>query len=106
MGAPTIRPSLEFATSSDRIKRRRTESLRSQGSEEELFYATQMSLRSIGNLDAAKVVQNFALGSPPKGRKYRESLESISESTLSLDAAVSLIVVHKLSKSQYQGLRN
>ena len=30
MGAPTGRPSLEFATSSDRTKRRRTEGLRSQ----------------------------------------------------------------------------
>ena len=67
-----------------------------------------MSLRSIGNLDAAKVVQDVALGSPSKGRKYRESLESISESTLSLssDAAISLIVKHELSKSQCQGLRN
>ena len=55
-----------------------------------------MSLRSIGKLDAAKVVQDVALGSPSKGRKYKESLESIFKSTLSSDAAVSLIVEHKL----------
>ena len=47
MGAPTGRPSLEFATSSEQTKRRRTESLRSQVSVEELYYAIQMSLRSI-----------------------------------------------------------
>ena len=35
-----------------------------------------------------------------------EWLESISESTLSPDAAVPLSVEHKLSKSQYQGLQN
>ena len=53
MGAPTDRPSLDFATSSDRTKRRQTESLTSQVSVKELSYATQMSLRSIGKLNAA-----------------------------------------------------
>ena len=100
-GAPTGRSSLDFATSCDKTKRRWIESLKSQVSVKELSYAIQMSLWSIGKLDAAKVVQDSALGSPSKGRKYKESLESISESTLSPDAAFSIIVEHKLSKSQY-----
>jgi len=57
-------------------------------------------------VNAAIVVKDVGLGSPSSGRKYRESLQSVSEKTLSPDAAVSLIVECKLSKSQYLSLRN
>ena len=48
MGPPTGRPRLDFTTSSDRTKRRRrrSESLKSQISVEELSHATQMGLQS------------------------------------------------------------
>jgi len=99
------RPSLEFATSSDRTKRRKTEDIRSQTSVEELSFATQMSLRASGKLDAAKIVKDVTLGSPSKAEKYRRSLEFTPESILSGDSALSLVIEQKLSKIQYQGLR-
>ena len=61
----------------------------------ELSYTTQMSLRSTEKLDATKVVQDITLGISSRGRKYRKKLKFISESTLSYDAAVSLIVEQK-----------
>jgi len=90
------RPSLEFATSSDRTKK---EDLCSQTSVEELSFATQMSLRAFRKLDAAKVVKDVTLGSPSKAKKYRKSLEFIPESILFGDSALSLVIEHKLSKS-------
>lgn len=99
------RRSSGFAESSDRTKRRKTEHLRAQTSIEELSYATPMSLRASGKLDAAKVIKDVTLGSPSKAKKYKKC-DSISETTLSANAALSLIVEQKLSRSQYQGLRN
>lgn len=100
------RPSSEFTDSSERTKRRRTEEMRSQSSTEELSYATQMKLRVSGKLDAAKVVKDVTLGSPSKAEKYRKSLEFVSETILSGDKALSLLIEQKLSRSQYEGLRN
>lgn len=102
----TGRSSTSWEDLSERSKRRRTQKIRTEYTAQELSYATQMSLRSVGNLNAAIVVKDVGLGSPSTGRKYREPLQSISEKTLSPDAAVSLIVECKLSKSQYQSLRN
>lgn len=89
------RPTSGFAESSDRTKRRKTEDLRAQTSIEELSYATQMSLRASGKLDAAKVVKDVTLGSPSKAMKYKKSIDSISETTLSADGALALIVEQK-----------
>lgn len=99
------RPVSQFASSSERTKRRRTESLRSQASVEELSYATQMSLRSAGKTDAARVIKDVTMGSPSKAEKYRRSIELIQENILSADSALSLLIELKLSRSQYQSLR-
>ena len=99
------RPSSSFTASSNRTKRRKTEDILSHASVEQLSYATQMSLRASGKLDAAKVVSDVILGSPSKAQKYRRSLEFTPESILSADSALSLIIEQKLSKSQYQGLQ-
>lgn len=85
------RPSSEFVESSDWTKRRKIEDLRAQTSIEELSYATQMSLRASGKLDAAKVIQDVTLGSPSKAKKYRKSIDSISKAALSADAALSAV---------------
>lgn len=100
------RPSSGFAEASVRTKRRKTEDLRTTRSAEELSYAAQMSLRAAGRLDAAKVVQDVALGSPSRAHRYRESLESISEIPYTSDKALSLVIELDLSKSDYQKLRN
>lgn len=99
------RPKPEFAQCSERTKRRRTENIR-QSSFEELSYATHMKLRAEGKVEAAKIVKDISSSSPSKAKKYRSSLELIPEVTLSADEAVSLIMEQKLSRSQYQGLRN
>jgi len=54
-----------------------------------------MSLRASGKLDAAKVVKDVTLGSPSKAMKYKKSIDSISETTLSADGALALIVEQK-----------
>lgn len=100
------RPSSDFHSSSERSKRRKTEKIRTQLTTEELSYATQMSLRHSGQLDAAKVVKDVTSKSPTRASKYRKSIEKVSEKTLSKEAALSLFVEQKLTKSQYQGLRN
>lgn len=98
-----VRPSSKF-TSSDRSKRRKTEEICSSSSSEELSYATQTLLTS-GKVDAAKIVKDVTLGSPTKATKYRRSMDSISETILSSDSALLVLMEQKLSKSQYQGLQ-
>lgn len=98
------RPKQQFIQSSERTKRRRTKDIRSQSSTEELSYATQMTLRIQGNVEAAKIVKEVTSSSLSKARKYRKSLEFIPEVTFSADEAVSLVIEQKLSRSQYQGL--
>ncbi|XP_071572537.1 uncharacterized protein [Temnothorax nylanderi] len=98
--------SSEFTSSGDRSKRGKTEENRSWLSSEGFSYATQMSLRASGKVDAAKVVKDVTLGSSTKAAKYRRSMEPILETTLSSDSALLLSIEQKLSKShQYQGLR-
>lgn len=53
------RPPVDFCDSSERSKRRKTESLRSEYSASELSYAAQMSLRISGDVDAAYVVKTL-----------------------------------------------
>ncbi|CAL1672299.1 unnamed protein product [Lasius platythorax] len=98
--------STEFASCSDRSKRRKTEEIRATLTSNELAYATQMSLRSAGQLDASKIVKEATLTSPLRASRYRKAFQSTTENTLSEDAALSVLVEFKLSKSQYQGLRS
>lgn len=100
------RPSSGFAEASVRTKRQKTEDLRATTSTEELAFATQMSLRAAGRVDAAKVVQDVTLGSPSRAKKYRESLDSIRETPYTHDKALSLVIDLNLSQADYQKLRN
>jgi len=99
------RPSSKFTSSSERTKRRKTEEIRSKFTLETLSYATQMSLRASGNLDASKVVKDVTSTSPSRATKYRKAMKSTSETRLSGEAALLLLIEQKLSKSQYTGLR-
>ncbi|XP_047134584.2 uncharacterized protein LOC124812267 [Hydra vulgaris] len=71
----TGRPTRSFETLSDRSKKRRTKEMRTKFSPAELSFATQMSLRSSGHSDAAKIVNDVTLSSPFKATKYKESLQ-------------------------------
>lgn len=85
------RPSTAFLLSSDRSKRRKTEELRSSFSPEELAYATQMSLRSTGKIDASKVVKDATLSTPTRASKFRKALDVSTENTLSNEKALSIL---------------
>lgn len=99
------RPTKEFLTSSERSKRRKTEELRSSFSPQELAYATQVSLRSTGQLAASKLVKEAALCTPTRASKYRKSFKVTTETPLTSEGALSILIECKLSKSQYQGIR-
>lgn len=100
------RPSSDFQECCVRTKRRKTAEIRKQHSFEELGFATQMSLRAEGKLDAAKVVQDVVLGTPSKASKYRSFLEHKPVNQHSCDAALALIIDNNLSKNQYVGIRS
>lgn len=102
----TGRPASSFGESSERSKRRKTEDIREKYSHEELGFAVQMKLRQKGKLDAAKVVKDVIAGSPSKATRYRQSLDSKSETTLSSDEALALLVENHLSKGQYSAIRS
>lgn len=99
------RPSLEFTMSSERSKRRKTQDIRTSFNSVELAYATQMSLRSSGQSDAAKVIKDVTMTSPLRASKYRKAYSATDEITLSEEAALSAMIEYKFSKSTYQGMR-
>jgi len=101
----TGRPSLAFSALSERSKRRKTAELRKSNTIEELAYATQMNLRSSGQLDASKIIKDVTSTSPTRAFKYRTAFTSEVEKTLSDDAALSVLVEYKFSKRTYQGIR-
>ncbi|KYN21922.1 hypothetical protein ALC57_05694, partial [Trachymyrmex cornetzi] len=98
--------SKSFDTSSDRSKRRKTEEIRKTFTADELAYATQMSLRSTGNLEAAKVVKDVSSTSPIRAAKYVTAFQSKMEETFTPDEALSLMLESKISKRAYQTTRN
>ncbi|KAG5892746.1 hypothetical protein JTB14_001117 [Gonioctena quinquepunctata] len=91
----SYRPS--FEDSSGRSKRRKTAGICNQSSP----VATHMSLRAAGKFDAAKVVEDIALGSTTKASKYKQALHTVTDVTpdcYSADAALSLISEYRMSK--------
>lgn len=55
------KPKIDFSESSERIKRRKIELLKSEVGPLELFYASQMCLHAKGALDAANVIKDVTL---------------------------------------------
>lgn len=100
------RPSLDFATSSDRSKRRKTEELRKKYTPAQLLQATTLNFRSSGNLDSAKVIQDVT-ASPTRATRYRAAFAKTSnaQQTISADEALSDIVEGKLTRHQYNVIR-
>lgn len=100
------RPSTSWEDLSDRSKRRKTEIVRKEFTVEELAYATQMSIRASGNLEASKVIRDVTEGSASKASQYRKSIKRVTEDVLSGNEALSLLVEGKMTKSQYQLIRS
>lgn len=100
------RPTALFLSSSDRTKRRKTEELRSSFSPEELTYAAQMQFRSEGHLEKAEVIKNVAFSTPTRASKYKKAISAIKVQPFSPDQALSIFVEAKLTKFQYNVIRD
>src|SRR5699024_9529309 len=99
------RPTMKFSASSERSKRRKTEPLRSQYSQEELAFATQMSLRASGETEAAKLMTEALDTTPTRASKIRQSWLKKEDKIVipySFEEALALFVNAKLTKAQYQ----
>ena len=95
-----------FCDLSDRHKRRRTEQLRENNSEE-LFFATKMKMQASGNLDIAKIL-TFLMENPDRVSMVREFCEGKYKENLvpySNEKALAIMLALKLSQSKYLALR-
>ena len=94
---PRGRPSKTFEESSERSKRRKTENLRLNYTQE-LVFATQMKLRAEGESKAAKVVQNVLSVNQPNS-------SNLTYTQYTPDESLALVVFAKLTKFQYNLIR-
>lgn len=104
----TGRPVIDFSSSSERSKRRKTEEVRSQFSPQELTYAAQMQFRAEGEVDTATVIKDVAFTTPTRSKKYIKAYSDTQRNIISLtsDEALSIVVEGKLSKFQYNLIRS
>lgn len=103
------RPRHSFPECSKRSKRRKTEELRAFYSCEELSYATQMSLRLSGQLEAAKVVKDVTATTPTRAKKYRLAYDKFGHEQakqISPEETLAMIVEAKLTRRQYSIIRS
>ena len=103
------RPRKLFSECSKKTKRRKTEHLREAAGPAELALATQISLKTSDEKEAANLMEN-ALRTPTRAAKilsaYKEHSGSCKSALkYSADDALALIMDAKLSKSQYTLLR-
>lgn len=101
------RRQLEFEESSERSKRRKTEDLRETKNVLELAYATHMSLRAQGNIDAATVVKDAVFSTPKRAQTIRKAYKDsmLKTQPFSNEKALSILVDAKLTKFQYNIIR-
>ena len=101
------RPETDFHLSSERTKRRKTESIRASYSAAKLSYATVMRLRDEGDEATSKLLKAIATTTPTRARrvlsKWRKT-ENV-QTQLSGEEAVSLIISSEFTKRQYKILR-
>lgn len=104
------RPETTFNECSDRSKRRKTQDLRKTFTHDELAFATQMNLRQVGQLEAAKLIKEVTQTSPTRALKYRRAFKAkqqhIKEERISAEEALSMIMDAKLTRHQYNIVRS
>ncbi|CAG9760348.1 unnamed protein product [Ceutorhynchus assimilis] len=102
------RPNKEFGELSDRSKRRNTLELRMNVPLDKLTYATQMSQRAAGNIDAAKIIKDVTK-SATSAAKFRKLAVLGSQKTTtkkhSPEEALAVLVEAYLTMSQYEVIR-
>ena len=65
-----------------------------------------MNLRAEGKSDAAAVMKHMCGGTSTTAKKYRSRFNLETENTLSAESALSVMLQLKLSKNDYQFMRN
>lgn len=93
------RPKVTFSKSSERSKRRKMASLRQNDESNELLYAAQMNLRSVGKVNAANIIKNININSG----NYKKNDFTIPK--LSVEKTLSMIIEAGLSTNQYEIIR-
>lgn len=98
---------MEFSNLSSSGKRKRTLQMRKDRSSDEITHAAKMCLKSDGNLEASRLVDE-ALRTPTVVSEMRNVLAQNKNSCIMLseDEALSLYTEAKLTKAQYQYIRN
>lgn len=102
------RREVAFSESSERSKRRKTETLRSSWSGTTLAYAARMKYREEGELEKPKLLQEIEK-SPTRAGKIRKSWVLSQKETpkcYNPEEALALILEVDLTRHQYQLLRN
>lgn len=102
------RPVKLFGELSERSKRRKVKNIKQKVSCEELSYATVASLRSEGDIAAAKVLEEMTTTTPSRGKRIRDTWRKEREThrtTLSNNEALAFIVDMNLSRHQYTTMR-
>lgn len=104
------RPQIRFEESSERTKRRKTMELRAKHETKQLTYAAQMSLRSSGKEDAAKLMHEALHTTPSRASKIRKAWQQQRNKNAmvpySAEEALSLFIETKMTKNQYQKIRS
>lgn len=95
------RPMPIFESTSTSTKRRRTKTIRTENTAEELLFAAQVNFRKSGEKQTATRVQEIIDSS-------NDTIQSdqVNATKLSSASALSMLVEAKLSKHQYQVIRN
>lgn len=104
----TGRPRKDFASTSERTKKRRVQHLLDTTSKEEISMATETLLRQSGKRDSAAIVKELCLFSPRRGtniKKARKIMATQRTDGLSADQALALIIDANLSTHQYRLIR-
>lgn len=101
------RPKLSFEESSERSKRRKTKDLAGKHGRQQLTHAVQVSLKSAGEKDAAKLVKEALQTTPTRSSKIAEAWMKKQKTVVPYtpDEALSLFVETKMTKSQYLKIR-
>ncbi|GBM91847.1 hypothetical protein AVEN_107505-1 [Araneus ventricosus] len=100
----TGRP-LKNLESSERTKRRKTEQLREKTDSKSLMYAAQMKYRSEGHTETADILRVLTT-KPEAAKVYQQAISVRKMHAMSVDKALSLLINGKLTKFQYNLIRN
>ena len=102
------RPRKLFQEMSDRLKSQKTKLLPSKYSPKKLSYAAQMSLRSYGHVESAKIIKDITMTTPTHTSKYAMGYQKLGTSQseeISETEALSMFIEANLTREQYSNIR-